>query len=137
MNKDAILDDVIAEIDAASKRLVGAAAALTAAADAVEGLQSEWGVWRPIDTAPRPSATREMIIIAVPHWAGTPEGSAPRWIVGEAYWHEGDGEADRNQGWWWAGTSPGEHYDEKIWPEPEWWQPLPLPPRARPAAGAL
>lgn len=46
-------------------------------------------------------------------------------IVGEAWRHE-DGE------WWWAGTAPGDYYDDPIsqtnYGQPTHWMPLPPPP---------
>lgn len=48
-------------------------------------------------------------------------------VVGEARWTGEDGDA----GWWWAQTSPGDYYAEKITSTPIAWRPLPAPPSAR------
>lgn len=80
--------------------------------------------WQDISTAPKDGIAKPLLL-CVPR-------SDETQTVGEAYWHQGeDGEDDYNTGWWWAGTSPGDYYDDKLVntnAEPTHWQPLPAPP---------
>jgi hypothetical protein len=99
------------------KRAADAYRAMLAAAP--EPPPAESG-WRDIASAP---LDRTPILVAVPAKDGG-------FIVGEAYYFpESDGSGE---GWWWAGTSPGEYYDSPIIElnvgDPAFWMPLPPPP---------
>ena len=84
------------------------------------------GGWQDISTFTE-SGQGNPVIVAVP----TKEGG---WIVGEA-WRSVMGPNDPyrgNDGWWWAGTSPGDAYSDPIrftnHGDAEWWMPLPAAP---------
>lgn len=84
------------------------------------------GGWQDISTFTE-SGQGNPVIVAVP----TKEGG---WIVGEA-WKcvmETDDAYRGNDGWWWAGTSPGDAYNDPIrlmyHGDAEWWMPLPAAP---------
>lgn len=84
------------------------------------------GGWQDISTFTE-SGQGNPVIVAVP----TKEGG---WIVGEA-WRSVMGPNDPyrgNDGWWWAGTSPGDAYRDPIrftnHGDAEWWMPLPAAP---------
>jgi len=64
--------------------------------------------WQPIETAPKYG---DVIVT---------NGTA----VGEARYY-----ADED-GWWWAGSSPTDFCDHKVW-NPSHWMPLPSPPAER------
>lgn len=82
--------------------------------------------WSKIDTFAG-SGQGNPVIVAVP----TKEGG---WIVGEAWKSvmEPDDPYRGNDGWWWAGTSPGDAYNDPIrfvnHGDAEWWMPLPAAP---------
>lgn len=80
--------------------------------------------WRPIETFEL-SGQAHPVIVAVPDRDGG-------WLVGEAWLRAEDGDTLWENGWWWAGTSPGEYHDSPIiemnYGPPKWWKPLPLPP---------
>ena len=84
------------------------------------------GGWQDISTF-RESGKGNPVIVAVP----TKEGG---WIVGEAWKSvmEADDPYRGNDGWWWAGTSPGDAYNDPIrfmnHGDAEWWMPLPAAP---------
>ena len=86
--------------------------------------------WRKIDTFAG-SGQGDPVIVAVP----TKEGG---WIVGEAWKSvmEPNDPYRGNDGWWWAGTSPGDAYGEPIrfmnHGDAEWWMPLPAAPTGEP-----
>lgn len=69
-------------------------------------------------------ATVAIWIVAVPDRDGG-------WLVGEAWLRAEEGDTIWENGWWWAGTSPGEYHDSPIieinYGPPKWWKPLPLP----------
>lgn len=76
-----------------------------------------------MDTAPKGAGNP--VLVSVPAFA---EGHAP--FVGEAYYHEGNDQNDSDEGWWWAGTSPGDYYASPIREvnaEPIAWRHLPAP----------
>lgn len=69
--------------------------------------------WQPIATAPKDGTP---IIIHT-------EGG----LIGEARW-QGEGS---DEGWWWAGTDPGDYHSSRIEEyEVAHWMPLPAPPSA-------
>ncbi|GAA0768610.1 hypothetical protein [Brevundimonas olei] len=80
--------------------------------------------WRPIETFEL-SGQEHPVIVAAPDRDGG-------WIVGEAWFRAEEGDSLWENGWWWAGTSPGEYHDSPIiemnYGPPKWWKPLPLPP---------
>lgn len=82
--------------------------------------------WRKIDTFTG-SGQGNPVLVAVP----SKEGG---WIVGEAWKSvmEADDPYRGNDGWWWAGTSPGDAYSDPIrfmnHGDAEWWMPLPAAP---------
>ena len=84
------------------------------------------GGWQDISTF-KESGQGNPVIVAVP----TKEGG---WIVGEAWKSvmEADDPYRGNDGWWWAGTSPGDAYNDPIrfmnHGDAEWWMPLPAAP---------
>lgn len=84
------------------------------------------GGWQDISTF-RESGQGNPVIVAVP----TKEGG---WIVGEAWKSlmDADDPYRGNDGWWWAGTSPGDAYNDPIrfmnHGDAEWWMPLPAAP---------
>ena len=90
----------------------------------------EGGGWQDISTF-RESGKGNPVIVAVP----TKEGG---WIVGEAWKSvmEADDPYRGNDGWWWAGTSPGDAYNDPIrfmnHGDAEWWMPLPAAPTGEP-----
>lgn len=98
---------------------------LTAPASPLPG-----GGWQDISTF-RESGKGNPVIVAVP----TKEGG---WIVGEAWKSvmEADDPYRGNDGWWWAGTSPGDAYNDPIrfmnHGDAEWWMPLPAAPTGEP-----
>ncbi len=84
------------------------------------------GGWQDVSTFTE-SGQGSPVIVAVP----TKEGG---WIVGEAWKSvmEPDDPYRGNDGWWWAGTSPGDAYNDPIrfmnHGDAEWWMPLPAAP---------
>lgn len=80
--------------------------------------------WRPIETFEL-SGQAHPVIVAVPDREGG-------WLVGEAWLRAEEDDSLWENGWWWAGTSPGEYHDSPIiemnYGPPKWWKPLPLPP---------
>lgn len=79
------------------------------------------------------SGQNNPVIVAVP----TKEGE---WIIGEA-WKcvmDSDDAYRGNDGWWWAGTSPGDYHADPIrfmnHGDVTWWQPLPQAPALQPVA---
>lgn len=88
------------------------------------------GGWQDISTF-KESGQGNPVIVAVP----TKEGG---WIVGEAWKSvmEADDPYRGNDGWWWAGTSPGDAYNDPIrfmnHGDAEWWMPLPAAPTGEP-----
>lgn len=75
--------------------------------------------WQPIESAPRDGTS---VIVLVGD------------LVGEATCLEGESYSGSDAGWWWANTSPGDYYAEKIalrHGEPTHWMPLPDPPALR------
>lgn len=86
----------------------------------------EGGGWQDVSTFTE-SGQGSPVIVAVP----TKEGG---WIVGEAWKSvmEPDDPYRGNDGWWWAGTSPGDAYNDPIrfmnHGDAEWWMPLPAAP---------
>lgn len=86
----------------------------------------EGGGWQDISTFTE-SGQGSPVFVAVP----TKEGG---WIVGEAWKSvmEPDDAYRGNDGWWWAGTSPGDAYNDPIrfmnHGDAEWWMPLPAAP---------
>ncbi len=94
--------------------------ALTEAAACIRELVE----WRPIETFEL-SGQAHPVIVAVPDRDGG-------WLVGEAWLRAEEGDTLWENGWWWAGTSPGEYHDSPIiemnYGPPKWWKPLPLPP---------
>lgn len=94
------------------------------------GISGELSGWQDISTFTE-SGQGNPVIVAVP----TKEGG---WIVGEA-WKcvmETDDAYRGNDGWWWAGTSPGDAYNDPIrlmnHGDAEWWMPLPAAPKGEP-----
>lgn len=71
-------------------------------------------------------------MIAVP----TAEGE---WIIGEAWLRAEEDDGLWENGWWWAGTSPGEYHDSPIIEmnhgPPKFWLPLPSAPNQAKEAG--
>lgn len=91
-------------------------ALMSEAADALASLVRE-REWQTMDTAPKGKA----VLVALDLTYQEPDC----WIIGEARLRS---EGDADDGWWWANESPGDHYAEKIVPEPSYWQPLPPQP---------
>ena len=113
--------------------LVGRLEAHTGLADMAEVLADcrkaaacirEMVEWRDIETFEL-SGQAHPVIVAVPDRDGG-------WLVGEAWLCAEEGDTLWENGWWWAGTSPGEYHDSPIiemnYGPPKWWKPLPLPP---------
>lgn len=90
------------EVEHEFDRLNAEIASLTAQLAALE--------WQPIESAPKDGTS----IILYVAWR----------IVGEARW-QGDG---HDEGWWWAGTDPGDYNADKISSQPTHWMALPEPP---------
>ena len=90
------------------------------------GIAGELSGWQDISTFTE-SGQGNPVIVAVP----TREGG---WIVGGAWKSvmEADDPYRGNDGWWWAGTSPGDAYNDPIrfmnHGDAEWWMPLPAAP---------
>lgn len=92
-------------------------------ADPARGAE-EWNY----DLSAAPKGSENPVLVTVPAYA---VGHAP--FVGEAYFYESDGSRDGDEGWWWAGTSPGDYYASPIREtnaEPIAWRHLPEPARA-------
>lgn len=80
--------------------------------------------WRDISTFTGSGQARPAMI-AVP----TADGE---WIIGEAWLRAEEDDGLWENGWWWAGTSPGEYHDSPIVEmnhgPPKYWLPLPSAP---------
>lgn len=87
--------------------------------------------WRDIATFTG-SGQAHPAMIAVP----TAEG---KWIIGEAWLRAEEDDGLWENGWWWAGTSPGEYHDSPIVEmnhgPPKYWLPLPSAPNRAKEAG--
>lgn len=111
--KEIALDGTPSQIGPSSSDLTEAAACIR-----------EMVEWRPIETFEL-SGQAHPVIVAVPDRDGG-------WLVGEAWLRAEEGDTLWENGWWWAGTSPGQYHDSPIiemnYGPPKWWKPLPLPP---------